>query len=175
MKRRNILSVGLMLSLSACNMTTPEEYFDRTVLNANLISHFGGKEIYDMLQGDPQSYDEKSKKMVPSSYVDQVKWRIGSTEKAYKDILEMKETEETKAMLEASKDLFSFAVDKEKNGYLSIAAMKDAHAPDDSIKQAVSNFDQQYQDTFGQKYDKLMELGKAYADKNHLKVGFTKF
>lgn len=175
MKLRTILSAGVVLSLVACNTTTPERYFDVSVLNANTLGRFGGKEIYEMLQEAPQTYDEKSKKMVSSSYVDHVKFRIAYAEKAYQDIQALPETEETKAMIEASKDLFGYAIDKEKNGYLSIAAMKDAHAAEDSIKQAAVSFNQQYADAFGQKYDKLMELGKAYADKHHIKVEFHKF
>jgi hypothetical protein len=175
MKLRFILSVGVVLSLAACNMTKPEQYFDVSVLNANAISRFGGKEIYELLQETPQSYDEKSKKMVQSSYVDHVKFRITYAEKAYKDVQALSETEETKPMIEASRDLFGYAIDKEQNGYLSIAAMKDAHAADDSIRLAAVRFEQLYQDAFSQKYNKLMELGKVYADKHHIKVEFHKF
>jgi len=175
MKLRSILLAGIVLSLAACNTTTPERYFDVSVLNANTIGRFGGKEIYEMLQEAPQSYDEKSKKMVQSSYVEHVKFRIAYTDKTYKDLQALPETEETKPMIDASKDLFNYTIDKEKNGYLSIAAMKDAHAADDSIKQAAVNFNQQYADTFGQKFDKLMKLGKAYADIHHIKVEFHKF
>lgn len=175
MKLKSILSAGIVLSLAACNTTTPERYFDVAVLNANAISRFGGKEIYEMLKETPQSYDEKSKAMVQSSYVDHVKFRITYAEKAYKDVQALKETEDAKPILDASKDLFGFTVDKEKNGYLSIAALKDAHVSEDSIKQVAVGFDEQYQNAFSQKYDKLMELGKAYANKHNIKVQFNKF
>jgi hypothetical protein len=156
-------------------MTTPQRYFNVSVLNANGVGRFGGKEIYDMLQETPQSYDEKSKKMIPSSYLDHVKFRISYDENAYKDVQALPVTEETKPMIEASKDLFGYAIDKEKDGYLSLAAMKDAHVGDDSIKQAAVRFDQLYYEAFSQKYNKLMELGKAYADKHDLKVKFNAF
>jgi hypothetical protein len=175
MKLQFILSAGIVLSLAACNTATPEHSFDVSVLNANTLSRFGGKEIYDMLQETPQSYDEKSKRMEQSSYVDHVKFRITYAEKAYKDVQALSETEETKPMIEASRDLFGYTIDKEKNGYLSIAAMKDAHVTDDSIKLAAVKFNELYQDTFSQKYNKLMELGKLYADKHHIKVEFHKF
>jgi hypothetical protein len=175
MKLKFIVSAGIGLLLAACNTATPEKYFDVAVLNANTLSRFGGKEIYEMLKETPQSYDEKSKQMVQSSYVDHVKFRIMYAEKAYKDVQALTETEETKPMIEASKDLFGYTVDKQKNGYLSIAAMKDAHVPDDSIELAAVKFNELYQTAFSQKYDKLMELGKAYADKHHIKVEFHKF
>jgi hypothetical protein len=175
MKLRFILSAGLVISFAACNMTTPKKYFDVSVLNANTFARFGGEEIYQMLQETPQTYDEKSKKMVQSSYVDHVKYRISYAEKVYKDVQALSETEETKPMIEASRDLFGYAIDKERNGYLSIAAMKDAHVAEDSIKQAAVNFDQLYQEAFSQKYNKLMELGKVYADKHDIKVQFHKF
>lgn len=175
MKLRFILLAGMVLFFAACNTTTPERYFSVSVLNANGVGRFGGKEIYDMLQETPQSYDEKSKKMMPSSYVDHVKFRISYDENAYKDVQALSVTEETKPMIEASKDLFGFAIDKEKDGYLSIAAMKDAHVADDSIKQAAVKFDQLYYEAFSQKYNKLMALGKAYADKHNIKVKFNAF
>jgi len=175
MKLSAIFSLGIVLSLAACNSTTPDRYFDVSVLNANAIGRFGGKEIYEMLKETPQSFDQKTKQMVPSSYVEYVKFKIAYAEKAYKDVQELPETEETKPMLDASKDLFSYAVDKQKSGYLSIAAMKDAHAADSSIEQAAVNFHQQYAAAFSQKYDKLMEIGKAYADKHHIKVEFHKY
>ncbi|MFL5743152.1 MAG: hypothetical protein ACJ751_00705 [Niastella sp.] len=175
MKLRFILSAGVVLSLAACNTPTPEHSFDVAVLNANTFARFGGKEIYEMLQETPQSYDEKSKKMVQSSYVDHVKFRLMYAEKAYKDVQALSETEETKPMIEASRDLFGYTIDKEKNGYLSIAAMKDAHVADDSIKLAAVRFEQLYQNAFSEKYKKLMELGKVYADKHHIKVEFHKF
>jgi hypothetical protein len=175
MNVRAILSVGIVLLLAACNTITPEKYFDVSVLNANAIGRFGGKEIYEMLKETPQSFDQKSKQMVPSSYVEYVKFKMAYAEKAYKDVQALPETEETKPMLEASKDLFGYAVDKQKSGYLAIAAMKDAHAADSSIEQAAVTFHEQYAATFSQKYDKLMDIGKAYADKHHIKVEFHKF
>lgn len=175
MKLRFILSAGVVLFFAACNMTTPKKYFDVSVLNANGVGRFGGKEIYDMLQEKPQSYDEKSKKMVPASYLDHVKFRISYDEQAYKDVQALPVTEETKPMIEASKDMFGYAIEKEKDGYLSIAAMKDAHIGDDSIKQAAVKFDELYYEAFSQKYNKLMELGKAYADKHNIKVKFHAF
>jgi len=175
MKLQFIFLAGMVLSLAACNTATPEQSFDVAVLNANTLSRFGGKEIYEMLQETPQAYDEKSKAMVQSSYVDHVKFRIAYSEKAYNDVQALAETEETKPMIEASKDLFGYTIDKEKNGYLSIAAMKDAHVSDDSIKLAAVKFNELYEDAFGKKYDKLMELGKTFADKHHIKVEFHKF
>src|SRR5689334_519068 len=99
MQLRFILSAGVVLFFAACNMTTPKKYFDVSVLNANGVGRFGGKEIYDMLQEKPQSYDEKSKKMVPSSYLDCVKFRISYDENALKDVQALPVTEETKPMI----------------------------------------------------------------------------
>lgn len=175
MKLRALSSIGAVLLFTACNMTSPDKYFDVSVLNANAISSFGGKEIYQMLQETPQAYDDKTKKMITSSYVDHVKFRIAYAEKAYKDVQALTETEDAKPILDASKDLFSYTVENEKSGYLTIAAMKDAHAADDSIKQAAVIFDQQFRDGFDKKYDKLMEVGKAYATKHNIKVEFNKF
>ena len=120
------LSLILLTALTACNMTSPEKYFDVTVLNSNTITQFGGKEIYDWLHENPQTYNAQTKQMAPSSYVDCVKFKFSFAEKALQDIQALPVTEEAKPMIEASKDLFGFAVDKEKTGYVSIAALKES-------------------------------------------------
>lgn len=166
------LFIVAVFLLSSCTMTSPERYFDIAVLNSNTISQFGGKEIYDWLRTQPQTYDEKSKQMVTSSYVDYVKFKFSYAEKALRDIEALTVTEDTKPMIEASRDLFSYAVDKERSGYVSIAAMKDHHASDEEIKAAAIDFNKQFQAEFGQKYDKMIEIGKAYAGKHNIKADF---
>ena len=83
------------------------------------------------------------------------------TEKAYKDVQALSETEETKPMIETSRDLFGYTIDKEKNGYLSIAAMKDAHVQMIRSSWLLLKLNELYQDALSKKYDKLMELGKG--------------
>ena len=159
--------------LFSCNMVTPEKAFDVAVLNTNTITSFGGREIYDWLQSPPMAYDAKSKQMVASSYVDCVKFKFSYAEKALKDIQELPVTEETKPMIEASKDLFAYAVDKEEKGYVAIAKMKDDHAPDDQIAAAAADFTDKYRAEFQQKYDKLVEIGKGFAAKHDIKATFN--
>lgn len=153
-------------------MATPEKSFDVAVLNSNTITSFSGKEIYGWLQSPPQVYDIKSKQMVASSYVDYVKFKFSYAEKALKDIQALPVTEETKPMIEASKDLFAYAVDKEENGYVAIATMKDKHMADDQIKVAAIDFNNKYMPEFEQKYNKLMDIGKGFAAKHNIKATF---
>ncbi len=164
-----VLSACLLLG---CNFATPENYFDKAVLNANSISRFGGVEIAEWLKSKPEIYDQQKKQMVASSYVDFFKFKMSYAEKALSDIAELKETAETKPMLDASKQLFSFVLEQERLGYLNIAQMKDAHMADTAIGQAIAKFDEQNEQAFSTKYDALMQSGKAFADKNHIQVTF---
>jgi hypothetical protein len=170
---KKVIAVACTAVLLACNFASPENYFDRAVLNSNAISRFGSTEIKEWLSSKPEIYDQQKKAMVPSSYVDFFKFKMSYAEKALNDIADLKETAETKPMLDASKALFSFVLQKEKSAYLDIARMKDQNMPDAAIRQAIARFDDQNLQPFSDKYDVLIKLGKTYADKHHIQVSFN--
>ncbi|MBB4800958.1 hypothetical protein HNP37_000997 [Flavobacterium nitrogenifigens] len=166
-----ILITGSLV-FTSCNDFSPEKTFDVAVLNSNLLSRFGGKEISDKLQNEAQVYDESQKKMVASSYQNAFKYDISNLEIRLKSISEIPEDDDNKEILQASKDLFSYVIAKQKEGYLPIAKMKDEKATPEQIQKAIVDFDTSTQAEVDAKFNKLMAAGKAYAEKHNIDAKF---
>lgn len=166
-----VVIAGSLISTSCSNLS-PEKTFDIAVLNSNLLSRFGGKEISSKLESEPQVYDENQKKMIPSSYQDAFKYDISNLEIQLKRINEITEDDDNKEMLQASKDLFSYVIAKQKEGYLPIAKMKDEKSSPEQIQKAIADFDAATQTEADSKFAKLMAVGKAYAEKHHIDAKF---
>lgn len=159
--------------LTSCTNLSPEKTFEVAALNSNLLSRFGSKDINFKLESEPQIYDETQKKMIPSSYYDYFKFDITNLETQFKKIKEIKEDDDNRELLQASKDLFSYAITKEKEGYLPIAKMKDEKASPEQIEKAIADFDAATQSEIDTKFTKLMNVAKAYVAKHNInaKIG----
>jgi len=159
--------------LTSCTNLSPEKTFEVAALNSNLLSRFGSKDINFKLESEPQIYDESQKKMIPSSYYDYFKFDITNLETQFKKIKEIKEDDDNRELLQASKDLFSYAITKEKEGYLPIAKMKDEKASPEQIEKAIADFDASTQSEIDTKFTKLMNVAKAYVAKHNInaKIG----
>lgn len=169
----SILLIAGSLFFTSCNNYTPEKTFEIAVLNSNLLSSFGSTQINQQLASDPQVYNDTTKNMVPSSYYDSFQFQIADLEKRFKTIAEIKENQDNKELLAASKDLFSYAIAKEKEGYLPIAKMKDKKVSPEQIEKAIADFDASTQDDIEVKFTKLMNVAKAYVAKHNInaKIG----
>jgi hypothetical protein len=168
-----LVLIAASLVLTSCTNLSPEKTFEIAALNSNLLSRFGSKDINFKLASEPQIYDEAQKKMIPSSYYDYFKFDIANLETQLKNIKDIKEDDDNRELLQASKDLFSYAIAKEKEGYLPIAKMKDEKASPEQIEKAIADFDVSTQNDIEAKFTKLMNAAKAYVEKHNIdaKIG----
>lgn len=168
-----LVLIAASLVLTSCTNLSPEKTFEIAALNSNLLSRFGSKDINFKLASEPQIYDEAQKKMIPSSYYDYFKFDIANLETQLKNIKDIKEDDDNRELLQASKDLFSYAIAKEKEGYLPIAKMKDEKASPEQIEKAIVDFDASTQNDIEAKFTKLMNAAKAYVEKHNIdaKIG----
>ena len=111
--------------------------------------------------------------MVPSSYYDYYQFQIAELEKRQNTIAEIKENDDNKELLTASKDLFAYAIAKQKEGYLPIAKMKDEKASAEQIQKAIADFDASTNKDINTKFAALMDVAKAYIKKHNInaKIG----
>lgn len=166
-----VLIAASMFSTSCTNLS-PEKTFELAALNSNLLSRFGSKDINFKLESEPQVYDETQKKMIPSSYYGYFKFEISNLETQYKRITEISEDDDNRELLKASRDLFGYAIAKEKEGYLPIAKMKDEKASPEQIEKAITDFDASTQNEIDSKFTKLMTVAKAYSEKHKINAKF---
>lgn len=149
---------------------TPEEYFDRSALNTNLSMQFGGKDFKTMEQNKKSNqllaFDDKS--MFPAkSYEDHVvRFKVLQLNQSMEKIKELKPTEETKPMIDASLDLFNFVKEKYETDYTKICLLMDKNASIEKINKAIVEMESTTFPVFSQKYKKLWDLALPYA-KNH--------
>jgi hypothetical protein len=165
--------IAVSIITTSCTNLSPEKTFEIAALNSNLLSRFGSKEINEKLQSEPQVYEESQKKMIPSSYQDNFKYDISNLEIQFNRIKEIPEDDDNKELLQASKDLFAYAIAKQKEGYLPIAKMKDEKASPEQLEKAIADFDASTQNEIDAKFTKLMNAAKAYVEKHNInaKIG----
>ncbi|MEN2486578.1 hypothetical protein AAYQ05_02155 [Flavobacterium sp. B11] len=168
-----LVLIAASLVSTSCTNLSPEKTFEIAALNSNLLSRFGSKEINEKLQSEPQVYDETQKKMIPSTYQDSFKYDITNLEARLKTIQDIPEDEDNKELLQASKDLFSYAIAKQKEGYVPIGKLKDEKAPSEQIEKAIADFDASNQSEIDAKFTKLMNVAQTYVDKHNInaKIG----
>ncbi|MFL9483033.1 hypothetical protein ACI6Q2_09680 [Chitinophagaceae bacterium LWZ2-11] len=168
-----LLFITGSMFLTSCDSTpSPQKTFEIAALNSNLLSDFGSKQINRQLRSEPQVYDTANKKMIASTYYDYFKFQIADLENRYKNVEKIKVNDDNRELLTASKDLFSYAITKEKEGYLPIAKMKDQKASPEDIQKAVTDFDAATRNEIDTKFVSLMNTAKIYAKKNNINAKF---
>lgn len=167
-----VVLISGSIGFTSCTNLSPDKTFEIAVLNTNLLSQFGSKEINRKLESEPQVYDETQKKMIPSSYYDYFKFEIANLETKLEDIKGINEDDDNRELLQASKDLFTYAIAKQKEGYLPIAKMKDDKASPEEIEKAMIDFDASTQKEIDAKFTKLMNVAQAYAAKHNIDAKF---
>lgn len=168
MTKRTSIAVMLMLCMItaiACRLpASPEKYFDAAVLNANAVSHFGSDYFITAL-----GYSKRPGAAAGDglyNYEQQTGFAIQRIERYLKNVNGLAPTQDTRAMLEASKDLFRFTLESYSTDHLRIAKMIDRKAPQEEVAQAMEALDKKSYETFLAKYDKLRDIGIQYA-KDH--------
>jgi hypothetical protein len=152
-----------ILTAIGCQMSaSPEKYFDAAALNANAVSHFGSDYFITDL-----GYSKRPLAAGPGvsqhNYEQQLGFAIQRVEGYLKSVNGLLSTRDTKALLDASKDLFLFTLESYRTDHLQIAKMIDRKAPPEEIAKAMEALDKKSYEIFLAKYDKLHDIGLQYA------------
>lgn len=177
MKTKIILVATALLFfvLQSCKMeNTPEEYFDITSLNTNLFMEFGSRDFKRMGEAKSASqlmaYDERGT-FPAKSYEDHIlRFKIPFINQAIEKIKDLKPTEETTPMINASLDLFNYVKERYQTDYVKIARLMDSKAPKEEVEKAVFEMETVTFATFDQKYKKLWDLALPYAKEHGIEV-----
>ncbi|RPD41203.1 hypothetical protein [Chitinophaga barathri] len=162
-----MLLLGFMTIL-ACKMpASPEKYFDAAALNANAVAHFGSDYFITAL-----GYGKRPAGTGPGefSYEQQVGFAIQRVQKYMENVEGLMATNDSKALLDASKDLFSFTLESYNKDHLPIARLIDRKAPEEEVAKAMEALDKKSYETFLVKYDKLYNIGTQYAKEHGIRL-----
>lgn len=163
---------GVILSaifvFSACNLipNQPEEYFDKTALNANTVSRFGT----DYFAGREYYLKNTGGEGIMSTAEGYIEFSTKRLEESIEKAKNLTPTTETKPMIDAALDLFNFTLESYKTDHLKIARMIDKKEPKEAINKAMKDLDEKSAESFAVKYDKLWEIAKKYAKDNNIKL-----
>lgn len=153
----------------ACSKVTPEKYFNVAVLNSNLLSGFANNGMLRQLESPSLKLGEDHG-TVQMKRSEVVRDKINSIEESYEKVIELKETEDTKEMIQASIALYEYVLPVFKKDYTQLAESMDKGAPDDQIKSESKAIHDKYFQGYDELYKKLITAGKSYAEKNNIKV-----
>ncbi len=173
---KNLISCLLLSScylFVACNTATPEDYFETAVLNMNMIAGFGGAGLQRELESPSVKLVEATKdQTVPMKRKEIIDDKVQYIEVSFQKVKQLKQTEDTKNMVQASLDLYEYVLPVYKNEYMQLAKLYDDNAPKEQIQvqeQAIYN---KYFPKFSELYDNLTKEGKTYAQKNNINVNW---
>lgn len=91
-------------------------------------------------------------------------------EKDIQKVKDLKPTEDTKAMIAASLQVYNFAKQKYETDYIEIAKLIDQQAPKGEIEILMEQFDHENLPKLDSLHEKLMTIAMAYAEDNGIKV-----
>lgn len=175
MKTKLFLFATIVVLFTSCNFDGASSYFGKTALNTNLLSGFGSEDFKHLIGSKEANqlviYDAEynwvlQDKIVPSLETS----TIPSIEKAIEDVKSLKETSDTKEMIERSLALYNYALEKHKNEYIEFGKLVDSGASKIDIELTMLNFDQQYLEEFWELHTSLMDVAIPYAEANGIEV-----
>jgi len=157
----------------ACNTTTPENYFDITVLNCNMMRGFANDELQRELDNPTvKTIDGSKDQFAPVKRREIIESKIKYLEENMKKIKLLKETEDTKDILRASLALNEYVLPVYKSEYQQLAKLYDNGAAKEEIQSLSQAIHDKYYSKFGELFSKLVAAGKPYAEKNNIKVNW---
>ena len=162
--------IGCMLLVS-CNTATPETYFDQAVLNSNLLVGFAGKEPLREL-AYPSAKMDANNKTVAMPRMEMIQSKIEFAETSLEKIKDLKETPDTKEILQTSKALYEYVLPVYKTAYTELAKLYDDGASKTLIEAKAHAIHEAHYARYDELYSKLISQGKLFAARHSIKVNW---
>ncbi|MBV8101863.1 MAG: hypothetical protein JOZ31_22180 [Verrucomicrobia bacterium] len=169
--RSVVIAFALGWLLSSCNNASPEIYFDEAVLNVNLITPFGGQAaLYSLAHPSVKLVPETKDQTTPMTRKEIIEDQIQRVEGNLTKIKALPDAEETRDMVQTSIKLHEFVLPVYKAEYRELAKLYDEGGSQQERVAKAQEIDTKYLAGYQALFNRLVELGKAYAAKHHLKV-----
>lgn len=157
--------------LSACNAPAPKKYFDMAVLNCNMMTGFANEGMQRELDNPAVRMAEDDKgKAVPVKRKEVIDSKIEFLEANMKQLKKLKETMDSKDMLQASVALHEYVLPVYKTEYRQLAKLYDNGVSKKEIQSLTQSIHDKYYTGFDELFTKLTATGKSFAEKHNIKV-----
>lgn len=169
-----VLFVCIYVLLTGCSNPPPEKYFGIAVLNSNMMVGFANDGFHRELdQPSAQLVEGTTDQTRPRKRKDVVDDKIRFLEENLDKLKDLKETPDTKDIIQASIHLHEFILPVYKNEYRQLAHLYDDGAPADSIRSVAGNIHDKYSAGFEERYNTLINSGKLFATRNKIPVNWA--
>ena len=170
MKKSKLPLLLFCCILFSCS-NSPEEYFNRAVLNSNTIYGFAGDGMHRELESPSvKLIDEKKGTTAPMTRTEVIQNKIKTVETNFEKVKNLSVTDETKEMLTASIAMYEYILPVYKNEYQQLALLYDNGAAPEKIEAAEKNIHDKYAEKFLLLHNEVLTAGKGYATKNGIRV-----
>lgn len=157
--------------VSSCETTTPQQYFDRAVLNGNLMHGFAGSGMERQLkEPSVKLVDPAGSEFVAMKRKEVIDNKLLSIEDAYVKVKKLKETEDTRELLQASRALYEYVLPVYRNEYRELARLYDEGAPANEIEALGHSIEEKYRAGFESRMGALRAVGEPFAARHGIQV-----
>ncbi|MEO5685616.1 MAG: hypothetical protein ABIQ88_23415 [Chitinophagaceae bacterium] len=168
---KTLLTALFTCFLFACNTATPENYFDRAVLNCNMMIGFANDGFQRQLEQPSAKLIEGTKdQTAPMKRKEVIDNQIQYLEESFVKVKDLKETEDSRVMLKASIVLYEYVLPVYKNEYVQLAKLYDHGAPKEQVASFSKAIMDKYAAGFEERYNAVISAGKPYAASHNIPV-----
>lgn len=141
------------------------------MLNCNLMHGFAGRGLASELESPSVKLsDTGNGATVPMKRKEIIDGKMQFLETCFERVKRLKQTDDTREMLQASVALYEYVLPVYKNEYEDLAKLYDEGAPREQIDALVSSIETKYRRGFETRFDRLTSAGKPYAERHHINV-----
>lgn len=160
------------LFFTACNTATPNDYFGQAVLNSNMLNGFADERgLPELEYGTAKLQKDGTTATMPRKEI--LEEKIKFLQEALKKIKGLEQTTDTKEMILTSIELYEYAIPVYKTEYAQLAKAYDENASKETIQSETQVIHEKYYKHYNELYEKLISIGKVYAEKNSIKVNWN--
>jgi hypothetical protein len=174
---KNYFGPGLWLFcfsvlLTSCYTPFPEKYFDIAVLNSNTLVGFANGGMLSELESPMVKVAAGTGKPSAMKRGEIIANKIQIAEDNLKKVKSLKETGDTRDMLQTSVALYEYVLPVYKIEYTQLAALYDKRASKKLIQSLAQGIHDKYYTGYNELYTRLIKIGKSYAQKHGIKVNW---
>lgn len=166
-----MLAIVCYTLFTACTASSPEQYFDLTVLNCNMMNGFAGEGLRRELESPSVKLVEGTKDQTePMKRKEIIDNKIQMIESNFEKIKQLELTDDTKEMLQSSVALYQYVLPVYKNEYQQLARLYDESATKAQIESLEQLIENKYYSNFETLFNTLTATAKPYAAKHNIQV-----
>ena len=168
-----VICLYFLFVVTGCNTASPEKYFDVAVLNSNMLVGFSNGSDLREFESPSVKMSETGGQPIAMKRSEVVQSKIDFVEANLEKIKELKQTDDTKEMLQTSLALHEYILPVYKSEYQQLAKLYDEGAANESIQVQAKAIHDKYNPGFDDLYNKLINTGKSFAERHDIKVNWA--